>query len=330
MRRTLVLSSAVLLAACGDSPTTPPVTPPVIPPVVQVGNAGIYVTTVSNSVLVFPLTATGNVAPTRTISGSNTGLSLPIGIGVDSHGSVYVANRTGSKVTVYPLGANGNIAPTRTLTDTAMKSPQVLFIDRADNVLVATCPNCGSAAGGATAMFQFANGASVSNSVIRGANTGLTVPAGINADAAGNIFISNAFGGSVNVYAPGASGNALPIRSFNPGASNNIQSSFVAVNSIFLGAPGGGLLVYPINAGPGASPAATIQGSATLPLNYPGGVYVDASVAQPVIYLVDYGAGAIYVIQTAGTAPNLTVRSVETIKGALTGLNSPLGITVVH
>ena len=59
-------------------------------------------------------------------------------------------------------------------------------------------------------------------------------------------------------------------------------------------------------------------------------MFLDTSVPQPVIYLVDYGAGAIYVIQTAGTAPNLTVRSVETIKGALTGLNSPLGITVVH
>ena len=235
MRLALLASSAVLLTACGDSKTP-------TDPGTQVVTAGIYVTNANNSVVVFPLTATGNVAPARTISGTNTGLSLPIGIGVDSHGSIYVANRTGSRVTVYPIGANGNIAPTRSLTDTAMKSPQTLKIGANDAVYVATCPNCGSAAGGATAMFHFPNGANAIDYVIRGANTGMTVPVGIGIDASLNVYVANAFGGTANVYAPGASGNTLPIRTFNPGSSLNVQSMVVSGNTIMLAAPGSGIL----------------------------------------------------------------------------------------
>jgi hypothetical protein len=179
-------------------------------------------------------------------------------------------------------------------------------------------------------MFHFGNGANAVDYFIRGANTNLTVPVGVGLDASDNIFIGNAFGGSLNVYARGASGSTLPLRSFNPGAGQNVQSSFVALNTIFLASPGAGILMYPLSAGSGAAPAATIASSATLPISYPGGVFVDTSGPQAVIYLVDYGAGAIHVIQTTGTAPNLSVLSVATIKGAATGLSSPLGITVVH
>ncbi len=324
MRVALLTCSATLLAACGSSnPTSPPV-------VSQTDNSGIYVTTASNSVLVFPLTATGNVAPARTIAGASTGLSLPIGLAMDSKGSLYVANRTGSKITVYPMGATGNVAPSRVLTDTAMKSPQGLMIDRADNVFAVTCPNCGSAAGGATGMFHFANNANLSDYFIRGANTGMTVPIGVGLDASSNVYIANAFGGSVNVYAPGASGNTLPIRSFQPGSGQNLQGMFVASNSILLTSPGSGIISYPSSAGTGTSPATTIPSNATLPISYPGGVFLDASVPQPVLYVVDYSAGAIYIVKTTGTAPNLGVQTVTKISGALTGLSQPLGITVVH
>src|SRR5580704_15802837 len=86
---------------------------------------GIYVTSSSpDSVLVFAPGASGNVAPVRTISGVSTGLSTPIGIGVDSQGSVYVANREGGSVTVYPALANGDVAPVRTLTASGMSAPE--------------------------------------------------------------------------------------------------------------------------------------------------------------------------------------------------------------
>ncbi len=326
MRVSILAAVVAGLTACSSSSPTQPGNPPVNP---VVGKAGIYVTTVNNGVLVFPLTASGDVAPTRRIVGASTGLSLPIGVAVDSKGSVYVANRTGSRITVYPLGADGNVAPTRSLTDTAMKSPQAIFIDKADAVFAVTCPNCGNAAGGATGMFHFANGSNAIDYFLRGTNTGMTVPVGVGVDGSNNIFIGNAFGGSVNVYAPGASGNTLPIRSFNPGASQNVQSLTVSGTTIVLSSPSGGILTY-LTTSTNSSAAATIGSSTTFPLSYPGGVYLDTSVPQPVLYVVDYAGNAIYVAQTAGAAPNLSLQSVATIKGPATGLISPLSITVVR
>ena len=62
------------------------------------------------SVLVFPAlgpTAGGNVAPVATISGSNTGLSVPYGIVVDSSGNIYVADAGTASVFTYPaLGSS--------------------------------------------------------------------------------------------------------------------------------------------------------------------------------------------------------------------------------
>ena len=323
MRILLLVAAAALLSACKCKTVTDPGT--------QASAAGIYVTTVNNGVLVFPLTASGNVAPTRKISGASTLLSLPIGVAVDKSGSMYVANRTGSRVTVYALGANGDVAPTRSLTNTDMKSPQALYVDNNnDAVYVVTCPNCGSAAGGVTGLFHFSAGSTIADYTISGANTGMTVPVGVGIDGTNNIYVGNAFGGTVGVYAPGTQGNQLPIRSFNPGTSQNVQSMQISGNTITLSSPGAGILMYLNTASAATPPAATIASSATLPISYPGGVYLDKSVAQPVLYIVDYGAGAVYVAQTAGTAPNLTVTSVVTIKGALTGLSSPLGIAVVH
>jgi hypothetical protein len=323
MRVALLAVSAVVLSACGSSKTP-------TGPGTQVDKSGIYVTLAGNKVVVFPLTASGNVAPSRTITGAATGLSLPIGMAMDSKGSLYVANRTGSKVTVYPIGADGNVAPTRSLVDTAMKSPQALVIDRADGVFVATCPNCGSSSGGATGMFHFANGSNAVDYFLRGANTGMTVPNGIGLDATSNIYIGNAFGGTVSVYAPGASGNSLPIRSFNPGASYNVQSTFVTPNTILIGAPGAGIVSYINTATTGTLPAATLAKTASFPLSYPGGVFLDVSVPQPVLYVVDYSGNAVYVCQTTGTAPAIGLGTCATISGTATGLSLPLGILVVH
>ncbi len=68
------------------------------------------------SVFVYPPlgSSTGplNEAPVATISGTNTGLSLPVGIALDSSGNIYVGNNsTISPVTVYPPASNGNVAP---------------------------------------------------------------------------------------------------------------------------------------------------------------------------------------------------------------------------
>jgi len=61
--------------------------------------------------------ANGDVAPIRTITGSNTGLSAPQYDAVDSSGRLYVTNDGSSlgTITIYAAGANGNVAPIATI-----------------------------------------------------------------------------------------------------------------------------------------------------------------------------------------------------------------------
>jgi hypothetical protein len=88
---------------------------------------------------VFTDTANGNVAPLRTIQGTNTGLT---GMGIsgiavsDRTGEIYAMATTGSSVSgriyVYARNANGNIRPVRSFTDqnTGFASAQGIGISR--------------------------------------------------------------------------------------------------------------------------------------------------------------------------------------------------------
>jgi len=98
--------SATPTATASPSPT-PTATPQ--PAAILVANQN------SNAVTGYPAGAAGNEAPVATISGSNTGLGAPVGIDVDSHGNIYVANLF--TVTVYPPISAGilNEAPTATI-----------------------------------------------------------------------------------------------------------------------------------------------------------------------------------------------------------------------
>jgi DNA-binding beta-propeller fold protein YncE len=86
----------------------------------------------SNSVLVFPRTATGDVAPSRVLQGSSTGLCAPTGIVVDPiYNELVVANSglvqsgasCGEGTTVYRRPAGGNESPLRTLNLPAGSGP---------------------------------------------------------------------------------------------------------------------------------------------------------------------------------------------------------------
>lgn len=61
--------------------------------------------------------ANGNIAPIRTIQGSNTGLNGANGVAIDANGNIYIANTVGNTITVYANDANGNAAPSGRLPD---------------------------------------------------------------------------------------------------------------------------------------------------------------------------------------------------------------------
>lgn len=67
-------------------------------------------------VTVYAKNANGDAAPIQTISGAQTGLNGPDGIGLDSSDNIYVTqNPPNNAVTVFKKGANGDVAPIRTI-----------------------------------------------------------------------------------------------------------------------------------------------------------------------------------------------------------------------
>lgn len=84
-----------------------------------------------NTVTAYPIDANGNVAPTRTISGSATGLSAPFGIAVDSSGNIYVSSSGSNQIEVFAPSADGNAAPVRTIAgaNTDLATPQAITLD---------------------------------------------------------------------------------------------------------------------------------------------------------------------------------------------------------
>jgi hypothetical protein len=84
----------------------------------------LVTTSVGVHVSVFPLSASGDVKPLRTIKGSNTGFAGRVGTGiaVGSDGVIYVLIKTAQfegkgEVEVFAAHAGGNVAPERTFTD---------------------------------------------------------------------------------------------------------------------------------------------------------------------------------------------------------------------
>ncbi len=280
--------------------------------------------------LVFDITAIGDAAPVRTIAGANTGLGLPIGIAVDHRNNIFVADRTQSVVAVFATNANGNVAPVSTLTATNMLSPEGLALGPNEDVYASTCPGCGESAGGDVAIFHFPAGSMTSDFSIDGADTGLSDPDSITVDANHDLFVSNAFGGLVSIYAQGATGDTAPTSSFTPAGGPNIQGLAHGTSTIAITDPSDGVALYDASSVGNATPAATIASSAQFPLVYPGGIFFDETVSPPDLYVVDYSGNALYVLHTAGTEPALALASVTTISGPTTGLASPLQIAVVH
>jgi sugar lactone lactonase YvrE len=96
--------------------------------VVYVANTG------GASVVGFDPAAKGNVAPVVSIAGSNTGLSRPFALAVDSTGRLLVADESAG-VLIFSPGANGNVAPVAHIT--GLTYPAGVVTDGQDNIYVA-------------------------------------------------------------------------------------------------------------------------------------------------------------------------------------------------
>lgn len=97
-----------------------------------------YVVYVANtggaSVVGFNPAAKGNVAPVVSIAGSNTGLSRPFALALDSTGRLLVADESAG-ILIFSPGANGNVAPVAHIT--GLTYPAGVVTDGQDHIYVA-------------------------------------------------------------------------------------------------------------------------------------------------------------------------------------------------
>ncbi|MEO8505923.1 MAG: hypothetical protein ABI609_18655 [Acidobacteriota bacterium] len=129
-------------------------------------------------VLVFSRTATGNVAPLRTIVGPKTMLNRPFSVIVDAaHDEILVVDVTNG-ILVFPRSAGGNVAPKRHITSTAFDIPLTIALLDSDEVVVAN--DHGTTDQGEILVFsRTANGTVAPKRTISGTATQLANPQGL-------------------------------------------------------------------------------------------------------------------------------------------------------
>jgi sugar lactone lactonase YvrE len=248
------------------------------------------------SITEYPAGATGNVAPIATITGSATGLAGPLGIALDSAGNIYVANQyvagssspdNDSSITVYSAGSNGDAAPIATIggRNTGLENLNGIAVDSSRNLYVTAATND---VGPKINVYPAGSDGNVSpDAVITGASSQLEGP-GIAVDSAGRIYVSNLRGGtdqlgSIVVYPPGSSGDAVPVATITSNLTGLSGASGLALDSVGniyvangsdVSGEGGSIAIYPAGSYADGPAMATIAGEDTK-LDDPFGIALD-------------------------------------------------------
>jgi hypothetical protein len=304
-------------------------------------SSSIYVTSVllapePSSILEFPTTANGNIAPTSTIEGSSN--LFFNGLAVDAAGNVYVgaapdnSGNGGIEILVYAPGASGTSTPIRTISGAAtglevlgQNSISALAVDSAGNtyVLAQTTESQGDL--GISIFSATANGNVAPTRIIAGIATNIQFPNQIAVDSAGSIYVANSFfpgTASILIFNSSANGNVPPtsvlggsettMNSIQGLAVDNAGNIYVAANGTDLGGGTPSILEFSAGSSGNVAPVRTISGPATTIIGL-GNVAVD-------------GAGSVYLLSPPGilkfasnvmgnAAPTATISSISLAGG---------------
>lgn len=299
----------------------------------------LYVTVTNatgSSILRFnnAFTATGNVAPAGSLSGSATTLNNPGEIFLDtSNNRLYVANRGAASVVIYDSAstANGNIAPTRTVAggSTALVAPQAVSVDTTKDLLYVVDS-------GNLLVFS---GASTANGNVAPTTTaplGFVATAIFDDATNDRLYIADAGGNSVGIY-----DNASAIPSGSVSASRTISGASTLLASPFgllldltgrlivSNSSGSGITIYSnaATASGNAIPAAAIAGAATT-FVVPRQIALNSS-GSGTLYVGDAVAGEVASFGSLSSA-NGNIAPTRNISGSNTGLSANSGALSVQ
>ena len=313
-------------------------------------NLNIYLTNggsqgVAPKVTVYPplggSTGTLNEKPTATITGSNTGLTMPYGIALDSSNKIYVADKTSSMFIFPAVGSSTgtlNEAPSAALGQavTGLNDPRGVAVDTSGKIYVT---NFSSALLYVSVYPAGSNATVAPMAIIGGTNTELNVPQGLAVDPSGNIYVADSRAAVVFVFPPlGSSTGTLneAATAFIGGGNTGVTTPYgVALDSnlnVYVADSTSGVLIFPpVGNGTGLinnPPIASISGTNT-GLGHPTGIALDSS--DNIYVTADNTAGSIgsvFVYQALGSSTGpLNEDPLFTISGSNSGLNGPdLGV----
>ena len=290
------------------------------------------------SITVYPVGVTGNVAPIEAIAGQQTGINLPYGVALDANGNIYVTNFNNNSITTYAAGANGDVMPTATISgsNTELLDPEGIGIDPINGNIYVQSLNGPSGNPSILVFPSGSNGDVAPAEAIEGSKTGLNDPVDLALDGSANIYDSDV-DNYLDVYAAGATGNAKPTRKIK-GSLTKLDLPFgLTVDSssnVYAANNGGGglhssITVYASGATGNVAPVQRIKGRKT-ELTDLHGVAVDSSHN---IYASN-GAGEVRscsgcnFIAVYGSGATGNVAPIRVIEGTSTGLDGPSGLTI--
>jgi hypothetical protein len=151
-------------------------------------------------VVVLAAAQSGNVVPSRVLSGPHTELTSPTGIATDASGEVFVADHDSGKILIFAADALGDVAPVASLE--GLHGPRRVAVDQDLNVLV-SCD-------GDSSIAVFApNGPRLWTRSAIITSTAMHDPIGVTADSSGRI--AAAVRGAVLFFAAAANGTSVPL-----------------------------------------------------------------------------------------------------------------------
>jgi len=185
---------------------------------IQVYKHEIYVSSSAGSaaspgtILVFPEDGSGNIPPSRMITGSNTNLDAPFGMTIQND-LIYVSNQNGHGIDVFPTSASGDVAPLREIAGSATELADPLGLAVVNNELYAA-----DLANWITVFPADATGNVPPTRWLHGPNTGLLVPVGVTV-IGHTLVCTQDQGGGVYTYPLEATENQPPTSTFTGSAS---------------------------------------------------------------------------------------------------------------
>ena len=239
---------------CVDAPTGGPTT-------VTVLNAS------GTALVSFPLDASGDVAPSATISGNQTNLAQSIAVGADAQGELFVA--TPLAILVFAPGASGNVAPARTIAgpNALASTDEFAGVAVAPDGTVYAAAELASGTTRSPKIDVFAPGANGNVAPTRTIGGPTTTMQAVLALALGPSEIAEADGSlNVDFFDPSASGDVAPSRTLKSpqgiaeGLAVDGAGSLYIAEYMFSASE---VVAYAPGAQGTAAPVATITGSST-------------------------------------------------------------------